>query len=150
LAFGDGGGLVVTRESVAGNWPTFDAPLLREIAAAFLRRRKAIAYHTGLSCGREFTESGANTFERLNLEAGGLRLSVWSDGVMWLAMCVRGTGRAGGWAFRDTFHGDVRDVSAEALVGMVQATLALPFGTDAVKEREQLRGVWSRVRPYAG
>jgi hypothetical protein len=138
------------REPVAGDWPTFDAALLREIAAAFLRRRKAIAYQTSLSCEREFSESAASAVERLNLQAGRLRLSAWSDGVMWLAVCVRGLGRGAGWAFKDTFHGDVGDVSAEALVGMVEATLALPFGADAVKEREQLRGVWARVRPYVG
>jgi hypothetical protein len=124
--------------------------LLRGIAAAFLRRRKAIACHAGLSCEREFNESAAGAVERLNLEAGDLRLSAWSDGAMWLAVCVRGFGRSATWAFKDTFHGDVQDVSAETLVGMVEATLALPFGTDAVKEREHLRGVWARVSPYAG
>jgi hypothetical protein len=140
----------VKREPVAGDWPSFDAPLLREIAAAFLRRRKAIAYHYGLSCEREFSESAAGAVERLNLEAGDLRLSAWSDGVMWLAVCVRGFGRGAGWAFKDTFHGDVRDVSAEALVAMVEATLALPFGANPDKERELLRGVWARVRPSSG
>jgi hypothetical protein len=88
--------------------------------------------------------------ERLDLEAGSLRLSAWSDGAIWLGVCVRGFGPSGGWAFKDTFHGHVGDVSAEALVGMVEATLALPFGADAVKEREHLRSVWARVRPYAG
>jgi hypothetical protein len=140
----------VKREPVAEDWPTFDAPLLREIAAAFLRRRKAIAYHAGLACEREFSESAAGAVERLNLEAGDLRLSAWSDGLMWLAVCVRGFGRGAGWAFKDAFHGDVQDVSAEALVGMVEATLALPFGADPEKGRPQLRGVWARVRPYAG
>ena len=138
------------REPVAGDWPTFDSPLLREIAGAFLRRRKAIAYRVGLSCEREFSESAAGAVERLNLEAGDLRLSAWPDGVMWLAVCVRGFGRGAGWAFKDTFHGDVQDVSAEALVGMVEATLALPFGSDAEKERQQLQLVWARVHPHAG
>src|SRR5437879_1181008 len=93
------GGAVVKPEPVAGDWPTFDAPLLRDIAAAFRRRRKAIAYCAGLSCGREFTESAAGAAERLNLDAGALRLSAWPDGVMWLAVCVRGSGRGAGWAF---------------------------------------------------
>jgi hypothetical protein len=142
--------VVVKREPAAGDWPTFDAPLLREIAAAFLRRRKAIAYQVGLSCQREFSESADGAVERLNLDAGDLRLSAWSDGVMWLAVCVRGFGRGAGWAFKDTFHGDVQDVSAEALVGMVETTLALTFGADPDKERQQVRRVWARVRPYAG
>jgi hypothetical protein len=142
--------VVVNREPITGDWPSFDAPLLREIAAALRRRRKAIAHHTGLSCKRDFSESATSTVERLNIEAGVLRLSVWSDGVMWLAVCIRRLGRRGGWAFKDTFHGDARDVSAEALVGMVEATLALSFGEEPVTEREQLRCVWTRVRPYVG
>jgi hypothetical protein len=131
-------------------WPAFDAPLLRGIAAAFARRRKAIASRSGLSCGREFTESAAGAVERLNLEAGALRLCVWADGVMWLTACVRGMGRGAGWAFKDAWHGDVQDVSAEALVGMVEATLALRLGSDPDRERRELRAVWARVHPYQG
>jgi hypothetical protein len=140
----------VKRKPVAEDWPTFDAPLLREIATAFLRRRKAIAYHSGLSCEREFSESAAGAVERLNLVAGDLRLSAWSDGVMWLAVSVRGFGRSAGWSFKDSFHGDVQDVSAETMVGMVEATLALSFGADQDQEQQRLRGVWARVGPYAG
>jgi hypothetical protein len=140
----------VKRKPAAAEWPTFDATLLREIVTAFLRRRKAIAHRAGLSCEREVSESAAGSIERLNLEAGDLRLCVWADGVMWLGVCVRGFGRNAGWVFKDTFHGDVRDVSAEALVGMVEATLALAFGSDPEKERQQLRAVWARVHPYAG
>ncbi len=135
---------------MAEDWPAFDAPLLRHLAAAFRRRRRAIAYQVGLSCEREFTESATGGVERLNLEAGDLRLSAWSDGVLWLAVCVRRPGCGAGHAFKDVFHGDVRDVSAEALVAMVEATLAMPLGADAVKEREHLRELWARVRPHAG
>ena len=130
-------------------WPTFDSPLLQGVGSAFLRRRKAVVYHAGLSCEREFSESATSALERLNLDAGNLRLCIWSDGVMWLAVCVRGFGRGAGWAFKDTFHGDIQDVSAEVLVGLVEATLALPFGSDADNERQQLRVVWARVHPHA-
>jgi hypothetical protein len=141
---------VVKQTPVAEDWPTFDAPLLREIAVAFTRRRKAIAYHSGLSCERAFSESATGAVERLNIETGDLRLSAWSDGVIWLAVYVPGFGRGAGWAFKDAFHGDVQNVSAETLVGMVEATLALSFGADPEKEQQQLRGVWARVGPYAG
>ncbi len=139
------------RKQDSDDWPTFDAPLLQDIAAAFNRRRKAIAYQADLCCQREFSESAMDAVERLNLDlhAGHTRLSVWADGVMWLTVCVRGFGRGAGWAFKDSFHGDVRDVSPGALVGMVEATLALPLGSEAGGERQQLRGVWTRVRPYA-
>jgi hypothetical protein len=128
----------------------FDSPLLADIAAAFLRRRKAIAYRAGvITCGREFSESVAGTFERLNLDLRGkhLRISVWSDGCLWVSVCVRAAGRNAGWAFRDAFHGDAGDVSATALVGMVEATLKLPLGADPMVDREQLRTVWRRVHP---
>jgi hypothetical protein len=130
------------------DWPTFDAALLQAIAAAFRQRGKAIAYRAGLSCEREFSESAAGAVERLNLETGPLRLCVWADGVLWLAVSIRGAGRDAGWAFQEAFHGDVQDVSAEALVGMVEATLALTFGTDPERERQALRAVWARVCPY--
>jgi hypothetical protein len=94
----------VKQEPVVADWPTFESPLLREIAAAFLRRRKAIAYPGGLSCEREFSESAVGAVERLNIEAGDLRLSAWSDGAMWLAVCVRGFGRGVGWAFKDSLR----------------------------------------------
>lgn len=136
------------REQVAWDWPTFDAPLLQEISIAFLRRRKAIAYHRGLTCERELSESAAGAVERLNLEAGDLRLSAWSDGVLWLAVCVRGFGRGAGWAFKETFHGDAQDVSPKALVAMFEATLALPWGADSEEMRLQLREMWASVRPY--
>jgi hypothetical protein len=69
---------------------------------------------------------------------------------MWLGVCVRAFGRGAGWAFRDSFHGDVGDVSAEALVGMVEATLAMTFGSDPENERRQLWQLWARVHPYSG
>jgi hypothetical protein len=122
--------------------------LLQAIAAAFRRRRKAIAYQAGLSCERELSELSAGAVERLNLETGPLRLCVWADGVMWLGVSIRGAGRGAGWAFQEAFHGDVQDVSAEALVGMVEATLALTFGSDPERERQALRAVWARVYPH--
>jgi hypothetical protein len=142
--------VIVKRESMTADWPDFDAPLLQEVAGAFRRRRMAIAYQQPLSCAREFTESNASAVERLTLVAGTLRLSIWSDGVLWLAVCVRASVRNAGWSFQDSFHGDVRDVSAESLVRMFEATLALTFGSNPAEERQQLRAVWSRVHPYAG
>jgi len=134
-------------------WPVFDSPFLAEIAAAFLGRRKAIAYKTrasgGLSCTREFSETDTGTHERLNLDfrGGHLRLSIWADGCLWLSVCIRAAGRNAGWAFQDAFHGDAGDVSAATLVTMIEATLELRLGTGQAAERQPLRTVWSRVHP---
>jgi hypothetical protein len=138
----------------SSEWPVFDAPLLGEVAAALLRRRKAIQYKARLACEREFSETAEGAFERLNLDVnlsgGPLRLSVWADGVMWFSMCVRGKGRNSGWSFKDSFYGDIRDVSAATIVGMFEGTLGLTFGADKLAERERLRQVWARVRPRLG
>src|SRR5215510_7622571 len=81
------------REAGSSEWPVFDAPLLGDVGAALLRRRKAIKYHARLACEREFSETADETFERLNLDLEcllgiQLRLSVWADGIMWLSVCV--------------------------------------------------------------
>jgi hypothetical protein len=139
----------------SSEWPVFDDPLLGGVAAALLRRRKAIQYHARLSCEREFSETVEETFERLNvdladLSGGQFRLSVWADGIMWLSVCITGKGRNSGWSFKDSFYGDIRDVSAATIVGMLEATLGLTFGADRLAERERLRQVWARVRPRLG
>lgn len=146
-------GLVVKRKpTTPADWPEFDSALLRDIADAFRLRRKALRYRAGLSCEREFTETTEGASERLNIDLRDdrIRLSVWEDGILWFRVCVSGTGRNSGWAFLDSFHGDVQDVSPRTLVGMVEATLAIGFGADPPAERERLRNVWDRVRPRSG
>jgi hypothetical protein len=138
----------VKPESITTDWPTFNAVLLSRIASAFQKRHKAITYRIGFSCRREFNESESAGIERLNIDAGKLRLSVWSTGEMWFSVCVRALGRNAGWTFNDSFHGDIQNVSAEELVKMFEATLELPFGSDIYKERQKLRTLWARVCPY--
>lgn len=137
--------------------PSFDSPLLRELAVAFARRRKGIRYRAGWSCGREFHETAEGTVERFDLDlcpgGGHLRLSVWADGELWFRLCVTGPGRNAGWAFMDWFHGSAEDLSPVALVGMIEATLAESFRpgeSDPAAYRERLRTIWARVRPRTG
>jgi hypothetical protein len=136
----------------SATWPTFDSPLLQGIAVDFLKRRKALRVKAGMACQREFSEAAAGSIERLNLDfpVAWLRLSVWADGCMWLSVYVPAVGRNTGWAFRDYFHGDVQDVTGTTLVGMVESTIAFSLGVDPVTERERLRKIWDRVRPYVG
>jgi hypothetical protein len=143
-------GRMMKRAAVTEQWPAFDAPLLQGIAAAFARRRKAIAYHSSLTCTREMSESTSEVIERLNLDlrSDSLRLSVWADGDLWLRLCRRAAGRNAGWAFMDHFYGDAQVVPVEALVGMVERTLALRIGTDPPSERQQLRAIRASIGPY--
>src|SRR5438477_348939 len=125
-------------------WPAFDSPLLQGFVATFRQRSKAIRYRAGLSCEHEFNDARDCVFERLDLDlrGGQVRLSVWADGLLWLSVCSRGTGAHSGWAFKDSFYGDVLDVSGETLVRMVEATLAVSFGVAPAQERERLRELW--------
>ncbi len=118
------------RTAVTANWPAFDAPLLQGVAMAFARRRKALAYHSSLTCKRELSESTSGVIERLNLDlrSDNLRLSIWADGVMWIRLCCLAPGRNAGWAFMDHFYEDARAVPAEVLVGLVENSLALRIG----------------------
>lgn len=135
-------------------WPPCDAHLLQEIAAAFLKRRKAIVHKAKLSCDREFSESAAAILEKLHLDVRvaharlSLGLSFWADGVMWLGLCVSQPGRNAGWAFKDNFNGNVLDVSAAALVEMAEMTLALRCDSDSIAESRKLREIWARVGPW--
>ena len=125
------------------------------MAAAFQRRRKALAYHAFLSCAREFAEGAGGTCERLDLARQCLlgrviQLSVWADGVLWVSVCVRGKGRNGGWSFSDNFTGCALDVGPVTLVGMVESTIPLLWQADPAPDRERLRRVWARVSPDPG
>jgi hypothetical protein len=133
-------------------WPKFDAPLLGDVATAFAHRRKALAYHAALVCEQVFEEGPTGACERLDISRRSilgplLQVTVWADGALWVAMSVRGLGRKAGWVFADQFHGAVLDVAPVTLVVMVEATAALPFGTEPTAERDRLRRVWARVSP---
>ena len=138
------------KQTESAGWPAFDSPLLQEITAAFLRRRKAIAYRLraegGVACARDFSESASGTQEVVALAFGQrIQFCVWDGGDLWLSVRIKAVGRNSGWAFQDHFYGDSQDVSGAALVRMVEATLALRFGSDFLTERDRLRCVWRRV-----
>ncbi|MFN0055836.1 MAG: hypothetical protein ACKV0T_27140 [Planctomycetales bacterium] len=136
-------------------WPTFDSPLLQGVASAFLRRRKTLNYQVGLACEKEFSETESGALERLNLNLfpgnGGLQLSVWEDGGMWLQYCVKAPGRNSGWAYSDHFYGSLDDVSPETLVAIIERTIARRFdpeNSDPTEYRKRLREIWGRVQPF--
>lgn len=135
---------------VAPNWPGFDDALLQGVSSAFLRRRKAIAYQRGLACERDFSESATEVVECIHLIAAHLRLVVWANGGLWVGVFVRAAGRNAGWAFRDSFYGNMLDVSAETLLAMFEATLSICYWPEEECKRERLRALWARVHPCSG
>jgi len=132
-------------------WPTFDALLLQNVAAAFRHRRKAIRHQGALTCARVFDEKSRGTFERLNIDFKGLRrldvrLSVWEDGSMWLRVCLPGVGRDSGWAFLSSFYGEIARLSVTEVVERFEATSLLCFNPQP-DCAEKLRGLWREVGP---
>jgi hypothetical protein len=92
---------VVGRKATTTDWPTFDDPLLSDVAAAFLRRRKALGYHAALCCRREFAEEAQGTSERLDFTCRSvlgviIQLSVWVGGCLRVAVHIQGKGRNSG------------------------------------------------------
>jgi hypothetical protein len=145
------------RRASTEGWPEFDAPLLREVAEAFARRRKALGYQAALSCRKEFAEGEHGTCERLDLARAdfpgrSIQLSVWAEGGLWVSVRLRGRGRNSGWSFADEFRGSALDVGPSTLVEMLAATVAVSFdfGSDPPAERQRLRRVWGRVLPRLG
>ena len=71
--------------------PLFESALLHDVASAIERRGKSIRYRGCLECSRAVEAP----FERLNVNFassvyGDIRLSIWSDGRLWL--CVTPSG----------------------------------------------------------
>ncbi len=73
-----------------------------------------------------------------------MRLTVWEDGQMRLRLCASAFKRQGGWAFKDDFYGSTDDVSPEALVAMVEATIgetSTRGNSDPQMYRDRLRTI---------
>jgi hypothetical protein len=108
--------------------PDFESDLLWDIALAVARRGKAIRYHGTLELSRADEE-----FERLNLDFTDVlgfrvRLSIWSDSVVWLGITKRGPRRTGasGWAYRDEFHSRLDDLTPHDVVERFEQTIQSP------------------------
>ena len=94
----------------------FESDSLTELTAEFRSRSKAVTYYTSdWNISRETSEDDP---ERLNVDAkhfnDNLRLSVWSDRVVWFRKC-RGPAK-NGWKFMLSFHGDASSVTSSAIV----------------------------------
>ena len=114
----------------------FDADTLNGLAAAFRARSKAITYH---AAEWTVTRDDETQLERLNIDADGhhgkLRLSVWTDGVLWFRLC---RGRAkNGWEFMLSFHGDRKDLDAATIVEQFIDSMT----------SDEILAIWHNVSP---
>jgi hypothetical protein len=131
-------------------WQTFDTPLLRDLALAFSRRSKAIRYKTeSFDCQREVEESPEGARERLNIDTVGiaspaqLRLSVWSDGVLWFRACTRAVGTNAGWAYLEACYGNIRSMAPAEVVSAYEAAMDLCHEPVPADLGLQIRLLWN-------
>lgn len=119
-------------------FPQFDANTLVTLTDAFRTRSKAITYHAP---NWTISRDDETDSERFNVDADGhhgkLRLSIWSDGVMWMRLC---RGRAkNGWDFMLSFHGDRNDLDAQTIVEQFIASMT--------SHSDTLLSTWGNVAP---
>jgi hypothetical protein len=126
--------------------PTFDAPGLADLAAAFARRGKAIRYYGKFSISRE-VEADDGT-ERLNVDYASvsslgirLRFSAWSSGDWWFLACQRRAGRNAGWLFKHELKGELANRAADAIVKSFENSKLVGYWS-AGDQLTNLQDVW--------
>jgi hypothetical protein len=135
----------MTRSRVVTSAVTFDSELLISLDAAFRRRRRAIRYRAGTFA---ITREIESEFERLNVDLGFFRLSVWADGALWFRVAEPGPSRRGGWTFIFSFHGDALTLAAPDVVSMFERALSCRSPTLSPDDKRQhLLAVWRAVQP---
>ena len=131
------------KSATSPDWPQTTSGELRRIVDAFRGKSKSLSYSDRWSCEHS-TEGG----ERLDIDFRGpadVRLSFWSDGVMWVRACRRAEGAHAGWAFVWAFHGSWADVEPGQLVEMYKAS-RIHLRPTPQSEAEFI-GTWARVKP---
>ena len=143
----------VGMDKSVSDWPTFDSPLLRRIADAFVRRRKAIRYKSKeLLFEKELDEQDGRRYERLNIQVSRweqrptqIRLSIWEDSVLWLG--VHQPAKRG-WAFKMEFHGHVEAIAPAEVVGLFEETMSLASEVSRSDDSEDgIRELWKEANP---
>ena len=134
---------------------SFENPLLRECAAAFERRGKAIRYNTkGFAIERAVEADGR---ERLNVGVsarGGrpasTRFCLWSDGALWFQAAKPGVSARGGWDFQFSFSGTLGDLPPDELVSTFESGLVAVNHRGGSDVEARVLLLWSRVQPFTG
>jgi hypothetical protein len=126
----------------------FDSSFLRNIASAFASRAKALKYQSSRFV---VTRAHSDGNETLNLELDTLedrptrlRLIIWADSAMWLAVHQPGPSAQGGWDFSFETNGYIATTSAKELVPLVERTRAIVFGpTRATDAKDAAAAIWT-------
>lgn len=129
--------------------PTFENRTLAAVAAAILKRRKAIRYSSEMILERAQDRRGGIAFERLNLTLrmrSSLRIwfSFWEDSAAWV--CIRRHHKKLGWTFVLELQCNVWDLTPKDIVQRIESTRNTfpPVDRAATAEdQEELRRIWS-------
>jgi len=126
--------------------PTFDAPALADLVAAFARRGKAIGYHGKLTVSRE-VEADDGT-ERLNIDYASvsslgirLRFSGWAGGDWWFLAYQSRAGQNAGWLFKHELRGELAHHPADALVKSFEDSMLVGYWS-AGQQLAKLQEIW--------
>ena len=121
------------------DWPKPQSNLLSEIVLAFQNRSKAIKYNLNKWTMDLEEDEG---YERLNIDASvllhNIRLSIWSDGAMWIRVC---SGNKNGWVTNYSFDLDLGENSSSSVIDRFVETLIFFESNDRVEE------IWSNFNP---
>lgn len=106
--------------------PDFESDVLWDIAIAVARRGKAIRKWGTIESSRAVDE-----FERFNLDFSGIsrfnvRLSIWSNGALWVGVTKPGPSRTGGWGYRTEFHSRLTGLGPADIVERFEQTIQSP------------------------
>ena len=131
-------------------WPIFETPKLAALQGAFACRRTALQHHSRVfECNRQI-EKG---YERVNFDYTSeqtplteIRLSAWSDGVMFLRAC-QGSKKKG-WIYNVRFYGNLSEVAPEEVVVMFETTLVTSTQSKPSECEGDIWSVWKDVEPH--
>src|SRR5262245_27472835 len=126
--------------------PTFNAPGLADLAAAFARRGKAIRYHGKLSVSRNVEADDG--MERLNIDYASvsslgirLRFSACTSGDWWFLACRSRAGRNAGWLFKHELRGELAHRPADALVKSFEDSMLVAYWSEG-EQLTKLQEIW--------
>jgi hypothetical protein len=131
---------------------SFESSLLRAVAEGFQKRSKALRHQTKALVITREKDINSSEPERLNIDAKTIearptqvRLSVWSDGVLWFRACQP---TKAGWSFMLAFHGQLKTSATRDMEPLFEKSLGLVYGATRKSEcDQQLLSLWRAVSP---
>ena len=110
------------------NVPAFGSAFLDRIGLSLGRRAKAIKHKSwGFECTRNHEADGIERLDVSLEEVGSalVRLRIWEDGGVWLAVHQPGRRNEPGWAFEYTGRGSLSAFDSSVVISKFEETMSL-------------------------